>query len=592
MNKAEGDVLSKLSSQKYMNQRDLAEKTGYSLGTINYVLRGLQQRGYINEEKGLTSKSQNLLNEKRPQSAIILAAGYGMRMVPINMETPKGLLEIKGETLIERLIMQLKEVHIPKIYIVVGFLKEKYEYLIDQYHVELIVNEEYSQKNNLHSLTLAEAYIENTYVVPCDIWCRHNPFSDHEFYTWYMVSGKRTMESNVKVNRKMRICQAGDRVLGNWMTGISYIDKKQAEEFKRKLKDLDADARYHNAFWEDALLLNNAIEVWSKVVGDGEVVEINTYEQLRDFDGNSNQLKTEALDLVGEVLHVPNTEIRNISVLKKGMTNRSFLFECKGKKYIMRIPGEGTDRLIDRTQEYSVYQALDGSGISDCIVYMDPGNGYKITEFIHGARCCNPYCMEDVENCMSKLRQMHEMKLKVSHKFDLFQKIELYESFWNGVPSVYRDYGEAKRNIWSLKPFVEQNKEEECLTHIDAVPDNFLLIKRQDEERQVVLIDWEYAGMQDPHIDLAMFAIYSFYDKDYVDRLIDVYFRGMCKRAVRVKIYCYIAICGLLWSNWCEYKRNLGVEFGEYSLRQYRYAKEYYRIASKELEGMDKWGIQ
>ena len=52
----------------------------------------------------------------------------------------------------------------------------------------------------------------------------------------------------------------------------------------------------------------------------------------------------------------------------------------------------------------------------------------------------------------------------------------------------------------------------------------------------------------------------------------------------RIKIYCYIAACGLLWSNWCEYKRNLGVEFGEYSLRQYRYAKDYYRIVQEELK--------
>ena len=90
--------------------------------------------------------------------------------------------------------------------------------------------------------------------------------------------------------------------------------------------------------------------------------------------------------------------------------------------------------------------------------------------------------------------------------------------------------------------------------------------------------------MQDPHVDLAMFCIYSFYDRNQVNHLIELYFGGKCDAAVRIKIYCYIAACGLLWSNWCEYKRRLGVEFGEYSLRQYRYAKEYYRIVQKELE--------
>ena len=95
---------------------------------------------------------------------------------------------------------------------------------------------------------------------------------------------------------------------------------------------------------------------------------------------------------------------------------------------------------------------------------------------------------------------------------------------------------------------------------------------------------YEYAGMQDPHVDVAMFCIYSLYNKRQVDRLIAAYFKEGCDDATRIKIYCYIAACGLLWSNWCEYKRNLGVEFGEYSLRQYRYAKDYYRIVQEELK--------
>ena len=81
-----------------------------------------------------------------------------------------------------------------------------------------------------------------------------------------------------------------------------------------------------------------------------------------------------------------------------------------------------------------------------------------------------------------------------------------------------------------------------------------------------------------------MFCIYSLYNKRQIDRLIAAYFTEGCSDETRIKIYCDIAACGLLWSNWCEYKRNLGVEFGEYSLRQYRYAKDYYRIVQEELK--------
>ena len=89
--------------------------------------------------------------------------------------------------------------------------------------------------------------------------------------------------------------------------------------------------------------------------------------------------------------------------------------------------------------------------------------------------------------------------------------------------------------------------------------------------------------MQDPDVDLAMFSIYSLYNKEQIDNLLESYYIEGYSKETKLKIYCYIATCGLLWSNWCEYKRILGVEFGEYALRQYRYAKDYYRLVKKEL---------
>lgn len=188
---------------------------------------------------------------------------------------------------------------------------------------------------------------------------------------------------------------------------------------------------------------------------------------------------------------------------------------------------------------------------------------------------------------MKKLRAFHEMKLKVGHEFDIFGQIEFYEQLWEGVPSVYRDYLKTKEYVFSLKPYIEKYAGEKVLTHIDAVPDNFLFAKKEGKE-ELRLIDWEYAGMQDPHVDIAMFCIYSLYNKRQVDRLINIYFTEGCKDEIRIKIYCYIAACGLLWSNWCEYKRKLGVEFGEYSLRQYRYAKDYYKLAQEEMKAVER----
>lgn len=591
MNKQESDILNALLLEPFINQRVLAEISGHSLGVVNRSLKELIKAGYLNEAIGPTAKAVAEYKNKTPKRAIILAAGFGMRMVPINTEMPKGLLEVNGEPLIERIIKQLHEVGIQEIYVVVGFMKEKYEYLMDEYGVELVVNPDYAAKNNLHSLRLVKEHLENAYIVPCDIWCDRNPFHRHELYSWYMVSDLVENESNVRVNRKMELVTVPENVGGNAMIGISYLTKEDADTVSARIEVLCKNTQYDGSFWEEALYNKDCMIVAARVVHSTDVVEINTYEQLREIDSDSNQLKTDAIHLICKALCAKPEEVTDITVLKKGMTNRSFLFTCKGKKYIMRIPGEGTDQLINRRQEAAVYRAIADKNICDDIAYINPENGYKITEFLEGARVCDPTDYEDVKKCMSRLRNFHALKLKVTHEFDIFGQMEFYETLWDGTPSVYKDYEKTKANVWSLKPYIDAHTGEKILTHIDAVPDNFLFVQRDGKE-EIRLIDWEYAGMQDPHVDIAMFCIYSLYNKRQVDRLIAAYFTDGCDDAIRIKIYCYIAVCGLLWSNWCEYKRNLGVEFGEYSLRQYRYAKDYYRIVQDKLKKSGESGAQ
>ncbi|MDD6811298.1 MAG: phosphotransferase family protein, partial [Lachnospiraceae bacterium] len=354
----------------------------------------------------------------------------------------------------------------------------------------------------------------------------------------------------------------------------------QATIIRDKLKTFDKDKRYEKSFWEEVLIDTDRMIVYAKVAHSSDTVEINTFEQLRELDENSNNLKSDAIEIIAVALQVNKNEIVDINILKKGMTNRSFLFSCRNQRYIMRIPGEGTDLLIKRDEEAAVYDAIKDKDICDDIVYINPLNGYKITKYLESSRVCDSDNEEDLVRCMKKLRDFHSLNLKVGHKFDIFKQIDFYESLWDGAPSAYRDYNGTKIKVFELKEYIDNCKTEMCLTHIDAVPDNFLFTADGD----IRLIDWEYAGMQDPHVDIAMFCIYALYDRSQVDRLIDIYFENNCEKQTRLKIYCYIAACGLLWSNWCEYKRSLGVEFGEYSLRQYRYAKEYYKIFKEEYD--------
>lgn len=583
MNVQNCDVLKTIYEEPGLTQREISQKSGHSLGIVNRSIKELQESGLLNKDLSLTDTARNVIAGTGPRNAVILAAGFGMRMVPINTSVPKGLLEIHGEPLIERLIRQLNEAGVSDITIVVGFMKESFDYLIDEFGVKLVYNPEYSSKNNLASLALAAEEISNTYIVPSDVWCRNNPFHGTEFYSWYMMSSEEDEESTLGFNRKKELVQASARKKGNAAIGISYINEEDSAVIRKKLKEYSADPAQNDSFWEAVLFGDKDFIPHVVICSPEEAVEINTYEQLRNIDSDSGQLQNDAIDVIREVFGVNADQIRNISVLKKGMTNRSFLFEVNGQKYIMRIPGEGTDKLINRANEAKVYQAISGRNLCDDPVYINPVNGYKITKYLNDIRVADAGSEDDLVRCMNKLRSMHEMHIVVDHSFDIFGQIDFYERLWNGIPSIYRDYAKTKEHVLSLRPYIDSCSKELTLTHIDAVPDNFLFYRENGEEK-LQLTDWEYSGMQDPHVDIAMFSIYSYYDKEEVDHLIDIYFEGKCDSRTRAKIYCYVAACGLLWSNWTEYKNTLGVEFGEYGMRQFRYAKDFYKYAIEEMK--------
>lgn len=567
-----------LYTNSKMSQRELATALGISLGKVNKELSILKREEYIDTNYKVTKKGKEFLQSNHPQRAIILAAGYGMRMVPINTEEPKGLLEVNNEPLIERIISQLHEVGIEDIHVVVGFMKEHYEYLIDKYNVSFIVNPHYADYKNIYSLFLARDYLKDSYIIPCDVWFKNNPFFRVEDESYYLFSKEQVKNSNWRVQARGGVKKVPSQELGDRMVGLAFINRSDAVVLKKLLDKVGKDRDLLHNFWEEILEQDRKFILKGKLIPSESFKEINSYEELRDLDFNSSHLQNDAIKIIEHVLKTDLNGIRNIRVLKKGMTNRSFSFEHEDNKYIMRIPGKGTDELINRHDEYETYSVLKNVEWTERVLYLNPKNGYKLSRFIKNSQNCDSNNPQQVYDCMKLLRKFHDSNFKVNHRFDLYNQIEFYEQLRNS-PSAYRDYDLVKERVVVLRPFIEKNVKKQVLCHIDANPDNFLFSKGR-----IYLIDWEYAGMQDPDIDIAMFAIYAMYDQPKIDKLIQYYYQGHCDLVTKQKIYAYVAACGLLWSNWCEYKQSLGLDFGAYSLAQYRYAKEYSKKVLKYLE--------
>ena len=576
MNRDKYKILKVLITEDVIDQRKISQLTKFSLGKVNNLLKELNKEKYISSNYALTSSGKEYVKSHHPQQATILAAGYGLRMVPINTEEPKGLLEVHGEPLIERIIKQLHKVEITNIKIVVGFMKEHYEYLIDEYDVDLIVNPYYSTRNNIYSLYVAKDRLANGYIIPCDIWFKDNPFSTLEDPSWYLFSDRLTDHSHWQVSKNTKVKYTKEP--GNRMIGIAYLNQEDAEVLTNHLDEM-IKAKKYDSFWEDALADKKQFLISGRIIPNSEHAEINSYEELLELDSNSSHLQNEAIQIIEDTLNVNKSDISNIHTLKKGMTNRSFIFTVKDKRYIMRIPGEGTDNLINRQEEYDVYQQIKGEPYTENILYLNPQNGYKLSEFLENTRNSEADDWEDVIKSMDLLRKFHQEKLQVNHQFDIWKQIEFYENL-RDTPSAYKDFLITKENVLNLKQFIQDNIHQWSLCHIDANADNFLI----NQQGKIFLIDWEYAGMQDPDLDIAMYAIYAGYNKQQFDKLIDIYYQDKCDKIIRYKIYAYAAVGGLLWSNWCEYKQSLGLDFGEYSLSQYRYAKKYSKLVLNYLE--------
>ena len=299
----------------------------------------------------------------------------------------------------------------------------------------------------------------------------------------------------------------------------------------------------------------------------------------------SEETSKELQNKICELMQVSPEEVSDIDYLAGGMTNMSYTFYYNGERYIFRVPGIATDTMISRKEEAESYNAVNGLGICEDIIYINPENGYKISKFIENTHVCDPKNPQDVILCFKTLCKLHDMKLKVSHTWDTYERFETYDSIWAGQPTIFKDYEKMKKELFALKDYIDMHSEEYQLSHLDPVNINWL-ITNDAENPRAYLIDWEYAAMQDPHVDLVCFGIFAEYNKEEMDWLIDKYFElrhQTCSYETRTKIYALIATFGLLWVSWSEAKRIEGQDFTEYAKGQYKYAQEYLQYVKERL---------
>lgn len=571
-----------------ITQRELAKELKVSLGTINRLIHECEEKELISvssptSKRHLLPNGQQLLDSCQVDGALIIAAGFGSRFVPLTFETPKGLLEVFGERMVERQIKQLHEVGIYNITIMVGYLKEKFEYLIDKYGVKLVYNPEYSCKNTLATLYHAKEILrgKNMYVLSSDNWMRHNMYHSYECGAWYsaVYQSGPTSEWCLTFNKKEQITDVQIGGHDSWvMYGPVYFSKEFSERFIPELETFYQRPGTEQFYWEHVLMdliKKKELTMQINCQPDTQVYEFENLEELRQFDTKyQNRSDNTALELIANVFQIPESDIHHIRCLKAGMTNQSFLFQIHDTSYICRIPGSGTKALINRKEEKAVYEAVTPLGITEHLIYFDSETGYKISTYYDGCRNPSAENWEDLERCMAILRRIHTSSLHVGHSFNIRERIAFYEKLCRQHNCIlFEDYAIVRQHMETLLVFLEQLNRPKTLAHVDSNVDNFLFLKNGD----IKLIDWEYAGMCDPLIDIAMCSIYSYFDEDQMLHLLKLYLQREPDLEEICVVYAYAALGGFLWSLWAVYKSVIGQEFGDYTIKMYRYAKTSFR---------------
>lgn len=228
------------------------------------------------------------ISDYKVDNAIIMAAGLSSRFAPLSDTTPKALLKVKGEIMIERQICQLIEAGIPEIYVVVGYKKEMFYYLADKYGVHIVENPEYASRNNHSSIYAARDYLGNSYICSADNYFMENVFEPYVYEPYYSavyMSG-RTNEYCLSANFNGRITHVRIGGSDSWcMMGHSYWDRK----FSRHFVDL-LEAEYdlpqtRDMYWESIYMRHlDTLTLYIRKYPDGVIREFDNLDELCLFD--------------------------------------------------------------------------------------------------------------------------------------------------------------------------------------------------------------------------------------------------------------------------------------------------------------------
>lgn len=289
LTKKQFDILTKIESiGGFDTQRQLAEMTGMSLGIVNKTLSILAAEGYVADRK-ITSKGLEALEPYRVKRAVFIAAGFGSRMVPITLNTPKPLVRVKGQRIIDSLLDAVVAAGIEEIYLVRGYLAEQFDQLLYKYpNIQFIENPAYNEANNISSLMCVRSLLQNAYVFEGDMLLSNQSLvTKYQYSSNYLgvpVSVTDDWCFETKNNQITKVSVGGTNC--HQMIGISYWTAEDGKKLEEHIAAVYNAPGGKEKYWDQVPLefYLDAYNITVRPCTFKDIIEIDTFRELKQLD--------------------------------------------------------------------------------------------------------------------------------------------------------------------------------------------------------------------------------------------------------------------------------------------------------------------
>lgn len=573
-----GDNTNNIEESIYNN---IHYKVFNSKEEITELVISLQNKGYLKDGR-ITESAMDEISSLKVDNAVILAAGGSDISAKSIYSMPKGLFMKNGETLVERQIRQLKEAGINDITVVVAYKQELFFYLQDKWNVNLEINPDL-KKNNIFSLYIAKKHLGNTYICNCDNYYEENPFSKYEYNAYHATLYKENAHNEllVRKNSTGRILDIYSNAnSGECIYGHAYVNKEFSNRLVKYLDDEIDDFRTSALFWEEFIgRHSDDLDMYVREYETDFLFEFDSIQEIQNIDGLFLENVSGIINQkICDVLKCSANEINDINILQKGLTNILFTFCVKGERYIFRYPGDSSQFFIYRKNECLAQKIAANSHADDTYVYIDE-SGIKISKYrencydLHGEYYENVELMKAIAR---KIKAFHDEGLKLTdykdYEYDpIYQCERLFKEASKMKGDLFKLFDKEWQKMRKLQKYADMDGIEHTMCHNDINIDNIL-----KTDTTLDIIDWEFAGYNDPAYDFGRVIAGLEYEVDEpkIMEILEAYFGRPATEIEHLHWIAYSAIHNWYYVGWALYKESINESSRDWMLFFYKQSKK------------------